>query len=164
MGLPGQCGCPSRRDTGLYAPQTPAIPLRPYTATHVLHQYHLEFEYTDPPWGNRSVSVRFSAQLGADDRSELFTSADGHDISLIRIRGRSIVQGSFPTIEIAPPKIGEIVTAYGFEKPRYGYGTSTVPLAAGKSLRYITAAGSGGCRLPPRTSIAAGLLFASDTA
>jgi hypothetical protein len=40
-------------------------------------------------------------------------------ISLTRIRGRSIVQGSFPTIEVAPPKIGEIVTAYGLEKPRY---------------------------------------------
>lgn len=94
------------------------------TAKHVVADYHEKAEYSDPPGGGQKVDVGFSIELGSGlgggtwrDSVGWCATADGHDIALLRLRGTDGSFPAYPQIDVLPPKVGELVTAYGFQKP-----------------------------------------------
>jgi hypothetical protein len=116
-----------RKNTGGFYASGSAILISRYlalTAKHVVADYHKLAEYTDPPTGNEEVSVGYSIEAGAgfdvesqwQDHTLWCSSADDHDIALLRLVGRQKPPPVFPRLDIAPPRVGEIVTAYGFSE------------------------------------------------
>ena len=126
-----QCIVPlgaGRKATGGFYASGSAILISRYlalTAKHVLTDYHTRSEYTEPPTGDQNVSVGFSVEVGAgfdlesqwQDHTLWCSSADGHDIALLRLSGGPDPPSVFPRLDLCPPRVEETVTAYGFSEP-----------------------------------------------